>query len=141
MKTTKSHDKNAQEESWQEFAYAYINSGWFDDGRPKTLRAMRTLCDRMPKSDKERIPDVIIFVPSPDEWGAAIPWYTPGGGPEPHSQLIYLSPNLEGRSQRYVNATVTHEFAHAILDHGGMVQRGDEYQQEREADMLIQEWG
>lgn len=142
MKATKFQHQETAENRWQAFAYDYIDSGWFDDDRLKTLRAMKTLCERMPQEARNDIPpDIIVFAPSPDEWGAAIPWYTPGGGPERHSQLIYLSPNLEMRPQRHVNATVAHEFAHTILGHDGTVQCGDEYRHEREADMLIQEWG
>lgn len=73
--------------------------------RPRTLR------ERMPEEKWEKMLflNVIVFAPSPEVWGEAIPWYTPGGGPERHSQLIYLSPNLEKRLQQCVNVTVAHE--------------------------------
>ena len=141
MKTTKSHDKNAQEEEWQEFAYAYIDSGWFDDDRTRTLDAMRTLCERMPKEAKDELPPgIIVFAPSSNVYGEAKPLYTPEG-PERHDHFIYLAPRLERRPQESVDATVAHEFAHVLLGHGEVIDPDDPLKQEREADLLIQKWG
>jgi len=56
MEATKAQDEKAAEERWQEFAYAYVDSGWFDDDRTKTLCAMRTLCERMPQDAKDEQP-------------------------------------------------------------------------------------
>jgi hypothetical protein len=131
----------AAEEHSQEFACAYIDSGWFDDDRTRTLHAMRTLCERMPQEAKGELPPgIIVFAPSAKLNGEAKPWYTPEG-PERHAHFIYLAPCLERRRQESVDATAAHEFAHALLGHGEAVDPDDPLRQEREADLLIQKWG
>jgi hypothetical protein len=127
--------------SW-EFSCGYIGDQRFSDDRPKTLRAMQVLCERMPEEDKERIPDVVVFAPSPSELGAQIVWVERANRPiENRENLLYFSPAVERRPQSEVNAGVAHEFAHAILGHGGALPNDDPYRQEREADQLIEKWG
>jgi hypothetical protein len=134
--------KAAAEEWWREFKDKHVSYPWFDDDRVKTIKAMRTLWDRMPEKDKERIPDVIVFAPTPDVWGRAYTWYQPANCPiERRVRFIYLSPAMESRPRRYVNATVAHEFAHAIFGHEDAQPSDDLVKQDREADNLIQEWG
>jgi hypothetical protein len=141
METTKTQGENAAEQRWQEFAYAHIDSGWFDCDRTRTLHAMRTLCERMPKEAKDELPSgIIVFAPSGNVCGEARPLYTPEG-PERHDHFIYLAPCLERRPQDSVDATVAHEFAHVLLGHGEVVDPDDPLRQEREADLLIQKWG
>ena len=148
MKSTKKQSMDAEnarsaaERRWREFEEMYVNPLWFDDDRVKTRKAMRTLCDRMPENDKEIIPDVIVFAPTSDGWSRTYSWYQPVNCPiERHIRFIYLSPAMEERPQRYVNATVAHEFAHAIFGHDGLPSSDDLNNQEREADNLIREWG
>jgi hypothetical protein len=141
MEQTKTQDGMAAEERWQEFAYAYIDSGWFDDDRTRTLHAMRTLCERMPQEAKDELPSgIIVFAPSGKVYGEAKPLYTPEG-PERHDHFIYLAPCLERGPQESVDATVAHEFAHVLLGHGEAIDLSDPLRQEREADLLIQKWG
>jgi len=51
MGAAKTQDEKAAEERWQDFAYEYIDSGWFDDDRTKTLCAMHALCGWMQKEE------------------------------------------------------------------------------------------
>ncbi len=55
--------------------------------------------------------------------------------------MLYLSPELERRPQAYVNSSVAHEFAHAVLRHDATISKDDPLQHEREADTLIAKWG
>ena len=54
MKATKFQHQETGENCWQAFVYDYIDSGWFDDDRLKTLQAMKTLCERMPPGGEKR---------------------------------------------------------------------------------------
>ena len=45
------------------------------------------------------------------------------------------------RPQESADATVAHEFAHVLLDPDGAIDLSNPLKQEREADLLIQEWG
>src|SRR5277367_1054066 len=102
MEMAMTHGENTAEERLQEFAYAYIDSGWFDDDRTRTLDAMRTLCERMPQEAKDELPPgIIVFAPSGKEYGEARRLYTPEG-PERHNYFIYLAPCLERRPQESV---------------------------------------
>ena len=82
----------------------------------------------MNKEAKHELPaGIIVFAPSGKVYGEAKPLYTPEG-PERHPQ-------------ESVDATVAHEFAHVLLGHGEVVDPDDPLRQEREADLLIEEWG
>lgn len=142
----KLHITKEQEKSW--FLEGYAQWPWFaPEARPKTFKAMKVLFDRMPKRWQEEIPfGTIVFAPNPDVWDEAIPWFQPAEMPrEIRGAFIYLSPELEKRSQASVNRTVAHEFAHAVLGHGGINGNYDMkdtgLDAEKEADLLIIKWG
>ncbi len=136
--------------SWTKFMYDHIETGWVDDDRRKTLRAMRHVWEQMPAADLERIPEnTLVFAPSSSKLGQVYPRYNPPV--ERKGVLIYLSPKLENQSQAEVDTTVAHELAHAILGHltcndyelepsRPLVSQADD-PSEIEADKLIVSWG
>lgn len=127
---------------WEEFEYEYVGYPWFEpEGRERTYKAMKVLCERMPEEDKVRIPSLIVFAPPPTSWGEEHTLFHPACSEDQTTHMLYLSPELESRPQAYVNSTVAHEFAHAILGHNGIISAEDPYQHEREADTLIATWG
>jgi hypothetical protein len=130
------------EENWEDFEDSYVCFPWFEpEERERTYEAMKVLCQRMPEEDKDRIPVmIIVFAPPPYQMGAEHILYWPACPEDRHHTMLYLSPELESRPQEEVNATVAHEFAHAILGHDGKVSEEDPYRQEREADTLIATW-
>lgn len=138
-------------ESWEEFRYSHIETGWFDDNRSKTLKAMRRLWERVPQDDLDKLPaDTLVFAPSPSKNGELLPWYTPPGV-ERNGVFIYLAPQLEKLSQGAVDSVVAQEFAHAILDHNSPDLPGlppdqvpahvKDWPHEKQADALIVQWG
>jgi len=125
---------------WEEFEYEFVGFPWFEpEHRGKTYKAMKVLCERMPEEDKDRIPILIVFAPPPTSWGEQHTIFHPGCAGT--TRMLYLSPELENRPQAYVNSTVAHEFAHAILNHDERISPDDPYQHERDADTLITMWG
>lgn len=107
-------ERQREKKSWEIFRYMFIETGWFDFDRTKTLKAMKRLWERVPQEDLDRLSPVTVFAPSADILGELYPFSTPEG-PEREGQFIYLSPLLEKKSQSEVDSTVAHEFAHAIL--------------------------
>lgn len=141
MKITKQENKAM-------FIENYVQYPWFEsDRRPKTFQAIKTLFDRMPSRWQEKIPNITIYAPSPTLWGEILPWHTPANLPVAMKTFfIYLSPELEKRPQVWVNATVAHEMAHAVLGHGEHAsardaRKGGSYWKEKAADELIEKWG
>jgi hypothetical protein len=95
--------------TWDEFFYMYVETGWFDfEERPKTIKAMRRVCERVPDDVLRDLPSTTIFAPSPWKRGQVLPF---GGSFEENSAFIYLSPALESERQAQVDFTVAHEFA------------------------------
>lgn len=132
------------EEMLESFTYNYIETGFVDYDRTKTIAAMRHFAERVPQAVIDELPRILVFAPSQHIWGECYPWCeTIGGNGEMRTvegSLVYLAPELEEREQDDVDFTVAHEFAHAILRHalpGG--QRGNGLEQE--ADALVAEWG
>src|ERR1700687_4067174 len=72
-------------------------------------------------------------------------------GPDNDHVFVYLSPFLEKKSQREVNYTVAHEFAHVALGHykpgamghpaGAVIERHEDAPTEQDADRLTESWG
>jgi hypothetical protein len=59
---------------------------------------------------------IIMFAPSPRKCGECLPVVAARYLPtDTHAQFMYLSPTLEKESQKSVNSTIAHEFAHACL--------------------------
>ena len=44
----------SNEERWFDFHYQYIETGWFDYDRHKTIEAMRKLSERLPEDVLDR---------------------------------------------------------------------------------------
>jgi hypothetical protein len=127
--------------SWEEFKALYLEAGWFDHDRTKTLRAMRHLWQSLPPADFNSLPrPLVIFAPSPVILGELYPWYQLASGEGENGVFIYLSPELEQKPQAEVDNTVAHEFAHAIL-HPYSTSMSHDLIIEREADTLIESWG
>lgn len=87
------------------------------------------------------LPPITIFTPSLLTFGQAL---TIRGGP-----MVYLCPNLEFESQKYVDFVVAHEFAHIALRHHvrgneQMAMTAEKYENrpaEKAADALAVSWG
>jgi len=88
-----------KKERWEEIWYDHVDEGWFDNyDRPKTLKAMMTLCERIPREDKERIPaGIIVFAPSPHAHGEMKMLFSPACGEDMRHPFLYLSPALESK--------------------------------------------
>jgi hypothetical protein len=105
------------EERWAQFLYMYVNPGWFDEDRTKTLHALRQCFDRIPIEAWDEMPPLILFAPSSWKFGQVNPLAT-HSFPRPTIQaFVYLSPSLESESQEQLDFTVAHELAHALLGH------------------------
>jgi hypothetical protein len=98
-------------ERWLEFRYQYIETGWFDYDRHKTIAAMQRLSERVPSDVLDSLPPLTVFAPSRALLGHVLPCGTGD------SIFVYLAPRLEMKSQREVDFTVAHEFAHIVLRH------------------------
>jgi hypothetical protein len=132
----------SNEEKWLEFRYQHIETGWFDYDRRKTIEAMRKLSERVPEDD---LPPLTVFAPSAALLGHVLPC---GSG---DSIFVYLSPQLESKSQAEVDFTVAHEFAHIALGHykpsatthphGMVVKEHGNAPSEQAADGLAEAWG
>jgi hypothetical protein len=102
------------DERWYNFRYQFIETGWFDYDRDKTIEAMRKLAERIPEDVVDNLPPLTVFAPSTVLLGRVFPMLasvTPG------SVFLYLGPRLETLSQKEVDFTVAHEFAHVALRH------------------------
>jgi hypothetical protein len=139
-----------EKDTLQDFLYTYVETGWFDHEREKTLEAMKRLWKTMPQTDIDQLPArLIVFAPAAIKLGQTYPWLDSGTREE--GTLIYLAPELELMSQSEIDITVAHEFAHAVLGHGKCGSAGTETKEalirqadvphEREADELITKWG
>jgi Zn-dependent protease with chaperone function len=122
-------DKN---ERWDDFHYQFLQSGWFDDDRAKTVEAMRRLSERMPEEIFDELPIVIVLAPAQWKYGQVYPSILNG-------VVVYLSPTLEKLEQEEVDFTVAHEFAHVHLGH--QVWSNNPPSLEDEADKLVESWG
>ena len=135
----------SDEEKWLEFRYQYIETGWFDYDRRKTIEAMRKLSMRVPEDVLDGLPSLTVFAPSVALLGHVLPHGTGD------SIFVYLSPWLERKAQAEVDFTVAHEFAHIALEHykpgatalapGAVVQKHDDAPSEQAADGLAEKWG
>lgn len=130
---------------WLDFRYQYIETGWFDYDRRKTIAAMRKISERVPDDVLDNLPPLTVFAPSAAPLGRVLPC-GPGD-----SIFVYLSPRLESKSQTEVDFTVAHEFAHIILGHNkpgattlpsdAVAQSHESTPSEQEADRLAESWG
>jgi hypothetical protein len=80
------------DERWLEFRYQYIEMGWFDYDRCKTIEAMRKLSKCVPEEVLDNLPSLTVFAPSAALLGHALPCGTGD------SIFVYLSPRLESKS-------------------------------------------
>lgn len=136
---------NGDEERWLYFRYEYIETGWFDYDRYKTIEAMRKLSQRVPDDVLDDLPKLTVFAPSRALLGHLMP---SGTG---DSLFLYLAPGLERKPQMEVDFTVAHEFAHVALGHykpGAttisaeiIVDCHQDAPSERAADSLAECWG
>jgi hypothetical protein len=134
------------EDKWRTICRGLIETGFFDSaGRPKTLRAIRQVMERMPAGElyslREKI--AIIFAPASGMNGQVFPLRSPSvllGGSEGSQQrvVVYLSPEIERLSLGKIEAIVAHEFAHALL-HAPDSLEG--WFIEPEADQKVRSWG
>src|SRR5579862_4359093 len=109
--------------SWDTFADKFFDLEWFDyKGRPKTANAVRYFHKKVPAhvlNTLLEIPEkIIVFAPTPAKNGQVVPMRflknaenQNAGIVVVNAVLIYLSPELERRPQKYVNTSVAHEFA------------------------------
>jgi hypothetical protein len=142
-----------KEEAWIDFCYQFIETGSVDYDRAKTIAAMKTLCERVPQEDLDKLPgSLIVFAPSTDKLGEVFPLRMPVSEEEACGVIIYLSPELESKSQEEVDRTVAHEFAHVVLgcyrsDYTRKRSQGVDFEtqgdvpSEQDADALIGRWG
>lgn len=132
------------DERWFNFRYQYIETGWFNYDRHKTIEAMRKVSKRLPDAVLDELPAFVVFAPSPRLLGELKPF---GLGDR---LFLYLSPRLEKMSQKEVDFTVAHEFAHIVLGHykqgitmtpGAPVKSHEEVPAEIATDKLAESWG
>ena len=132
--------------SWEEVRYDLVEGGWFAwEVRPKTCRAVENVVGRLSDEELELLLERIsvVFAPEPGLYGTVMPFSNiPTGDHDTglRSLLVYLPGRLERRSQRYVDSTVAHEFAHVLL-HPFHFGPNTTLTQEREADDRIKKWG
>lgn len=140
------------DKEWEEVRYSLIEGGFFDwKARPKTLKAVRRVIEKMPDDELETLQEriSIIFAPASGKHGEVYPFALtqasehqklPSGmeySPVPQV-MVYLSPEIEVRSQKHVDSVVAHEFAHVLLHpFGGPALPSIE----READEKARLWG
>jgi hypothetical protein len=99
------------DEHWFDFRYQFIETGWFDYDRHKTIEAMRKLSERIPYEVLENLSPLVVFAPSPVKLGEMKPF---GLGDR---LFLYLGPRLERERLNEVDFIVAHEFAHVALGH------------------------
>jgi len=73
--------------------------------------------ERIPQDDLDKLPgDVIVFASATHNLGEVFPLSLGWEGDEQRrGGLVYLSPQLERKSQAEVDSTVAHEFARVVL--------------------------
>jgi hypothetical protein len=135
----------SDDERWFNFHYQYIQTGWFDYDRHKTIEAMRKMSALVPEDVLDSLPPLVVFAPSATKLGELKPFRLG------ERLLLYLSPRLEAKSQREVDFTVAHEFAHVSLRHqqpgatavppDAVVQSHEDAPLEQDADRLAESWG
>jgi hypothetical protein len=99
----------AQLKKQQKFVYQYIeDQGWFDhERRLKIAQAMETLGRRIAEDDLQKLPfRLVVFAPA----DSYISDFFSGEG-----TMIYLSPEIESRSQEEVDCLVATRFAEVIV--------------------------
>ena len=135
------------QEDWRATCHNLVETGFFDSaGRPKTLKAIRRVMEKIPADELECLKDKvsIIFAPAPGMDGQVFPLeksLTSTSQQEKNEQrqaLVYLSPEIERLSQRRIESIVAHEFAHALL-HAPTALEG--WFIEQEADQKVRSWG
>lgn len=135
------------QEDWRAICHNLVETGFFDSaGRPRTLKAIRRVMEKMPAGELECLKDKvsIIFAPAPCMDGQVFPLeepLTPSRQPKKAKKchvLVYLSPEIERLSQRRIESIVAHEFAHALL-HAPAALEG--WFIEQEADQKVRSWG
>jgi hypothetical protein len=135
----------SNDQRWLDFRYRYVETGWFDYDRYKTIEAMRKLSERIPEDVLDSLPPLTVFAPSRALLGRVLPYGTGD------SIFIYLSPRLESKSPAEVDFTVAHEFAHVALGHykpgaskhpcGAVVQKHGDAPSEQDSNRLAESWG
>ena len=135
------------QEDWRAICHNLVETGFFDSaGRPKTLKAIRRVMEKMPVDELECLKDKvsIIFAPAPGMDGQVFPLkesFTSTSQQQKNKQqqaLVYLSPEIERLSKRRIESIVAHEFAHALL-HAPAALEG--WFIEQEADQKVRSWG
>jgi len=135
------------QEDWRAICHNLVETGFFDSaGRPKTLKAIRRVMEKIPADELECLKDKvsIIFAPAPGMDGQVLTLeksLTSTSQQEKNEQrqaLVYLSPEIERLSQRRIESIVAHEFAHALL-HAPTALEG--WFIEQEADQKVRSWG
>ncbi len=122
---------------WEDFQYRFLETGWFDDDRVKTVEATRRLSERMPGIVYDALPALLVMAPSQHVLGQIYPELHLTRHRE--GVIVYLSPELESKAQEEVDFTVAHEFAHVHLGHRSL--RENPPTLEDDADSLVQAWG
>ena len=123
-----------------------VETGFFASaGRPKTLKAIQRVLEKMPADELQSLKDKvsIILAPAPGIVGQVFPCQgsSASTGEQAENQqrvLVYLSPAIERFSQRRIESIVAHEFAHALL-HAPSALEG--WFIEQQADKKVQSWG
>ncbi|MDD5591370.1 MAG: hypothetical protein PHY18_05550 [Dehalococcoidales bacterium] len=132
------------EDEWRSICHDLIETGFFDSaGRPRTLKAIRSVMEKMCPDDLKLIREKlsIIFAPTPGVNGQVFPLEKAAhSNVQEQNQriMVYLSPGIERLSQRRLESIVAHEFAHALL-HAPNALEG--WFIEQEADQKIRSWG
>lgn len=132
--------------TWEDVRYDLIETGWFAlEARPKTERAVENVVSRLSDEELELLLDriSIVFAPEPDLYGVIMPLSKLVIGDSDtglRSIMVYLPGRLERQSQRCLDSTVAHEFAHVLL-HPSNFGPHTTLTQEREADDRIRQWG
>lgn len=127
---------------WEEVRYDLVETGFFDfEARLKTLKGVRRVLDNMSKGEIETLCEriSIVFAPAPGKHGEVYPFgYQSRTDSPQNTVMVYLSPEIEHRSQTHVDSVVAHEFAHVLLH---TFDSPAPPSIEREADMKIKHWG
>jgi Zn-dependent peptidase ImmA (M78 family) len=93
---------------------------------PKILKALKKVAPHVPEKLGRR---VFIFTPETNTLGSVF---------KHDDYVLYLRPTLFRSSQREIDFTVAHEFAHLVLGH---LRRLPGRQVEKEANALARKWG
>jgi hypothetical protein len=132
------------------FFDSFTDSSYFDrDARPKAVKALMRLAERIPDERINEWPRIVVFAPNPNDYGSCIRLMPSESDAD--DAFIYLAPSLELMPQEEADFYVAHEFAHAALKHhweddmhlsdeevkGGYLN----WNSEIAADRLAQEWG